>query len=249
MGNVLVLDFDGVISNSIGECFINSYRAFHEWNSVDDDFLKVDQPEMEKLFIKYRYLVGPAYEYYCLWKTIEECIERPDLDFVERYQNQKQNSSQKLFEEFSERFFGLRNAFRKKNLEQWIDLNPLYPGILSFLEYIEKKYLVFIASTKDEESIDLILKNAGFTMQKNNIFGKKFSTDKFHQLNEIIRKTGSFPEKVSFIDDNADHLKRVSPIGIHCYLAMWGYCAPELDKVHDQMTFTAMSLNSLRSFF
>ena len=113
MGNVLVLDFDGVISNSIKECFINSYRAFHEWDSVEDYFLQVNQPEMEELFIKYRYLVGPAYEYYCLWKTIEECIELPDHDFVERYQNQKQNSSQTLLEEFSERFF--KKHFPKKN--------------------------------------------------------------------------------------------------------------------------------------
>ena len=85
-------------------------------------------------------------------------------------------------------------------------------------------------------------------MPKNKIFGRNFSTDKFHQLNEIIRKTGSFPENVSFIDDNVNHLKRVSPIGIHCYLATWGYCVPDLDKVHDQITFMAMSLNSLRSF-
>ena len=56
------LDLDGVIINSIEECYINSKITFYgedKTNTKEKDY-----------FYKYRGMVGPAFQYYFLMKAI-----------------------------------------------------------------------------------------------------------------------------------------------------------------------------------
>ena len=70
MPKYIALDFDGVICNSINECMLVSYYSYNNISISSSAHLnKIPKSHQEK-FIKYRYLVGPAYEYYCLWNSI-----------------------------------------------------------------------------------------------------------------------------------------------------------------------------------
>ena len=66
MGNVLV-DFDGVISTA-SEGIRNSYRTFHEWDSVEDCF--AGQPTNGRAVYQIPVPGRTCLQYYCLWKTV-----------------------------------------------------------------------------------------------------------------------------------------------------------------------------------
>jgi phosphoglycolate phosphatase-like HAD superfamily hydrolase len=223
MSKVIVFDFDGVISNSIEECFLVSYWAYHGKTRVDQEFFHVDEVKRKPLFFQYRYLVGAAYEYFFLWEAIDEWISRPASSLISIYLQKKKQGKTPDTERLYDVFFQLRNQIRNHNLSDWIQMNPVYPGIMEILFKVSKKFNLYIASTKDELSIDLILKDNNFSIPHKNIIGKSVSVDKHKQLSIILEKTQKPPNQVFFIDDNLKHLNRVIPLGIHCFLASWGY--------------------------
>ena len=70
--NILyAIDLDGVIIDSIEECFINSMLTYNGINKKNN---------IEKiLFYKNRGLVGPAFQYYYLMKSIYRYINNRTL--------------------------------------------------------------------------------------------------------------------------------------------------------------------------
>ena len=66
MSKVLILDFDGVIVDSIDECFERSSDAY---KCLNDEFYVSSY--YKKLFYKYRYLVGPASHFVYLFDAIK----------------------------------------------------------------------------------------------------------------------------------------------------------------------------------
>ena len=72
MSKIIALDFDGVICDSIDECLLVSYHAFHGKSKIDKiDFSDI-QEDLVNDFKKNRYIVGPAKDFYFLWKSIIE---------------------------------------------------------------------------------------------------------------------------------------------------------------------------------
>lgn len=223
MSEVVVFDFDGVISNSIEECFLVSYHAYKGKTKVDSDFFEVDEPKTKPLFFQYRYLVGAAYEYFFLWEAIDQWLVTPDTSLISIYLQKKERGKTQETERHYEVFFQLRNQLRNKYLQDWIRINPVYPDIIELLTQVSNRFEFYIASTKDEPSIEMILKDNDFEMPTEHIVGKTVSTDKQNQLKQILQWTAKPPEKVYFIDDNLNHLNRVHPLDVHCFLASWGY--------------------------
>ena len=83
MSKVFIFDFDGVICNSIEECLIISYNAYLNNN----DFFLPHSINKRNDFIKYRYLVGPAKYFYCLWYLILD--KNSNNNLKERYEQFK----------------------------------------------------------------------------------------------------------------------------------------------------------------
>ena len=70
MKEAIFLDFDGVIVDSIKECYKISFES-----SYDIEEFKYDPQDYEKLFYKYRYLVGPVYQFMSLHNMLENAID------------------------------------------------------------------------------------------------------------------------------------------------------------------------------
>ena len=69
MKEAIFLDFDGVIVDSISECFCVSLDTYYHENNF-----KYDNDVYKNLFYKYRYLVGPVYQFMSLHKMLEKII-------------------------------------------------------------------------------------------------------------------------------------------------------------------------------
>ena len=77
---IYILDFDGVICDSIDECMLVSYNSFNETNLINID----DVPcNFRSYFYKYRYHVRPAKEYFLLCKAFTENINLSISNFEE----------------------------------------------------------------------------------------------------------------------------------------------------------------------
>jgi phosphoglycolate phosphatase-like HAD superfamily hydrolase len=243
MSKTIVWDFDGVISDSINECFINSYWSYHGWNEIDSNLFQVERSAEEKLFRRYRYLVGPAYEYCFLWDTIHESKRFADIPFLELYQKRHLEGHTDESRRFYDEFFRLRSQVQEHFTEEWVALNPVYSDLISYLPrlFIEQADH-YIASTKDEVSILKILNSNGISFPKEKIFGKIFSVDKQVQLKKIMEVTGETAENLLFIDDNLDHLVKVKALGVRCYMADWGYNTFEMQQQAKQKNIIPVSI-------
>jgi phosphoglycolate phosphatase-like HAD superfamily hydrolase len=206
------LDLDGVIIDSIEECFTNTIITHY---GSDYNNLKV-----KELFYQYRGLVQPAYEYYFLIMAIEEYLVKEknsiDLLFIKHRKNGITNEA-KLFEK---QFFLNRYNFQKQNLIKWMNLNPL----TDFGKYLlkEKPKNIVIVTTKNKDSAVEIINYYNISTQE--IYGYKHVKDagsKGELLNLILDK--SIFQKIIFIDDATEHLDTVNNKNIQCYFADWGY--------------------------
>lgn len=244
MGKVIVLDFDGVIADSINECFLISYWAYKGVEKIKPDMLNIDDVLAKELFTKFRYLVGPGHEYYFLLKTIYGNLGRSNDGFLDLYKKNRKTYQHEA-RAFCERFFRIRKHVQTHLLGQWLRLNPLYQGIDKVIKKALLKNVVFIASTKDEASVNLLLKEKGLDISPENILGKSFSLNKREQLEEIIRRSGERTENVYFVDDNLTYLIRVRSLGINCFLASWGYNTLDVRQEAERLKIKSLTIQGL----
>ena len=210
---IFVLDFDGVICDSIDECMITSYNAYYNKNLFD--LAKIPQ-DFKIFFYNHRYLVRPAKEYFILCETFEKKIEIKQEKFDEM-----KNKFLYQIDLFEKSFFRARRKIQQ-NIDLWVSYHRLYPESEKFLSQLSSKF--FILTNKDNQSVKILSKYFNFDKKIISIFSKEISNDKntlfnyFFQNFEIKQN-----EKIIFVDDNEDHLLKVKGHPIELYFANWGY--------------------------
>ena len=148
MAKYIALDFDGVICNSINECMLVSFCSFFDINITNDSFSNISNDQKNK-FSRYRYLVGPAFEYNSLWEAIENSKSK---DSIISYFTGI-NPSKEITVKNQKKFYKNRTDFKTKDFTNWSRLNPFYGEIHKAL--IAKKDLsnIFIVTSKDYQSV------------------------------------------------------------------------------------------------
>jgi len=224
---IIIFDFDGVIANTTKECFLVAWWAYHGVEELTAAMFRNnhEREKAETLFNQFRYLVAPAHEYYFLLKAIFEYLETCKGELPNLFKKNSLKCEQEAMA-FSIKFFRIRDFARSKFRRQWLDLNPLYPGMAEFLRKYLKRQIVFISSTKDKNSIESILKENQIKIPREHIFGKEQGTDKRVHIRSILQQTGFAATRTFFIDDNPLHLVQVKPLGVHLLFANWGYGGP-----------------------
>lgn len=211
------LDFDGVIVDSIEECYIVSYETFFNNHEKPDDIEK-----HKKTFFKHRGLVRPPYEYSALHKTILKLMNKDYLisDFISTFSGfstAMKNSDKKKFEED---FFKTRLQFQEKDFISWIKMNPLTEFGKTLLNSLNVE--TYIVTTKNRQATEKILDFYGIKVK--GIFSHQEvqnAGSKGNLLTEIMNSSGI--EEAIFIDDAVEHLDSVNDPRIRCFFADWGY--------------------------
>jgi len=67
-------------------------------------------------------------------------------------------------------------------------------------------------------------KYLGFKMDIEDIFDKNFGKHKAEHMQAIAKKYGVELGEIYFIDDQLSYLKGTYVLGVHVFLAGWGYC-------------------------
>ena len=221
MSKILALDFDGVICDSIDECLLVSYHAFHEKTKIENiDFSNI-QEGIIKDFKKYRYLIGPAKDFYFLWKSIFE-YHKTSTDIEKIYFKLKKSDMNRELP-FVKRFYTLREQLKNKYFDNWVLLNPFYKGIKNILSKIQDNKTLFIITAKDTNSVFDLMKENNIDIQHSHIYGREKNLDKRHLFKQMIKYHGMSKKDIVFVDDNISNVIDVNEIGIVSYLATWGY--------------------------
>jgi len=220
---VIILDFDGVIANSVKECFLVAWWTYHGVEEITPEMFDQKHEKYEVIFNKFRYLVGPVNDYYFFLNAICEYVKISKTSLPDLFNKYSLECKRESLT-FTTNFFRLRDIARNKFKKQWLALNPLYPEILEFLRRRLKKRTIFISSTKDKNSIECILKENQLEIPREHILGKEQGVDKRVHVQKILRKAESCATEAVFIDDNLLHLARVRSLGVQLFFASWGYC-------------------------
>jgi phosphoglycolate phosphatase-like HAD superfamily hydrolase len=210
---ILALDFDGVVCQSVAECLETSYLTYCQLNPG----VPSECPALwRSLFRARRGVVRPSGNYSLLWDWITRF---PDRDLSAEQFEELGRGQEFRVQEFESRFHSLRDASIWEDPLRFVDLNPLYPGVIEAWSAL-REWPLYIVSTKDEPAINLILQSHRLVVD--GVFGRG-SGGKAQTLLSLAGRHRVVPQQVVFIDDNAFHVADASAAGITAVVADWGY--------------------------
>ena len=233
---MIFFDFDGVFFDSVKEAYAVAKIAMNQELEIQD--INFDSNEY-KIFRKNRYLIGPAWNYFYMFKNINDNVSGDNFEevFIERIKVANKTE----YEEFERAYFNTRNVLKEKNYDEWLALNESF----SFLEEMKnflKKNNSLIITTKDKATVHKLLweKEIKFPMDK--IYDKDnfaIHGSKSNIIENIMRELNI--KEAIFIDDSKKHLMTCESIeGLKCYQPNWGYISP-----NDENTLTEEEMKNL----
>ena len=213
---IFFLDFDGVLVDSIDECFQVSFKTYYE-----NIFFEHQIKEYKDLFYKNRGLVKPPYEYYILHKSIETFLNDEQKSVEQIFIKSLDLISEKEKEDFENLFFKNRKLLMEQDFDSWASMNPLTP----FGRKLVKKdnSNIYIVTAKNLEATSALLKY----YEINNIaaiYSNKDVKDaqtKGNLINDLMIEKNF--DNAIFIDDACEHLDSVKNSKVQCFFANWGY--------------------------
>lgn len=233
---VIVLDVDGVIVDSQMECLFigfNSYLKLHkntklfsrEKMTFDNfnRFIKKHNETVNK-YKKLRPYVIDAFCYYVTLYIIDNNIKINN-------QNQYNNTRKKLMEKYNKYvkyFYNERYLLQKKNFRKWLSLDIPFKKIINGIKNLGKRYVIAIATTKTLKSVERSFKE--YKLRPKVIATADLTVDKKKQLEHIKNKLKVNFDDIHFVDDQVKHFPKLLKLGIHCYLATWGYNTKKQQK-------------------
>jgi hypothetical protein len=240
--NCIFIDFDGVLFNTVKEAYVVTSIAMNKYKCIDDVVFDTDY---FKYFLKYRYLVGPAWNYKYIW----ELLSLKKLNgFEQLYQNLVSNAQQSDYYKFENLFFSTREKIKLNEFDKWIGLNESY-DFLRLIKHnlIKNNEFFIIVTTKDKATVKKLLNLEGIAMSDNSIYDKD-DFEKFKNksiiIDSIMKKRNI--DKAIFVDDNLEHLNKCKKIlNLETYEARWGYSASKKNIGFIEMNNVAVKINNL----
>ena len=127
----------------------------------------------------------------------------------------------KIYKKHLKLFLGGRAEMQKEDFNKWVKIDRPIRNVISSVKKLQKKYPIVIATMNRKKSIIRLLKKYGITPKV--IADPTISPDKKKQLTYIKNKLKAKFDYIHFVDDQVKHFPNLLKLGVHCYLATWGY--------------------------
>jgi phosphoglycolate phosphatase-like HAD superfamily hydrolase len=242
---MFALDFDGVIADSIDECLVSAHNAYSKYQETYDPRSGLSSflgPQI-KAFRDIRPLIRRGEDYVFIMQAMAE--EKPlstqsDFDtFLEANDHRR--------DVYRNIFYNERAILQQNKPKEWLALNPVYPGMPNFLKEIFATRSCVIVTTKDLDSVQMILENQGIAADRSDLFQATRNYRKPDIINDLIRQRDLDPKRVSFVDDHVATVLEVaehSKVRVCC--AAWGYNTQEQLK---QVVEAGLQILELNQFY
>lgn len=214
--HLLFLDFDGVLCNSIDECFVSSWLAFHH-NGSEPAAVPLAE---RRLFDSFRPFIRRGADYLLLQRCIADGTPlRSQADF----DRELAEAGEERMAEYDRQFYEVRARLLAEQRSYWLALNRPYARILAPLRTVSARPGAYILSTKRADYIFEIVASWGIAWPKERIVTTGAS-DKGEHIGRLIHQAQATAG--TLIDDQIDHLNRITDGRVRRYLAAWGYVQP-----------------------
>jgi len=220
---IYALDFDGVICDSALETGISAWKAASQ---IWDDFTLLPTDEQSVKFRQIRPVMGTGYEAILIVRLLN------DGDTVEDIMTNYHAKVKKIMDEYAltidhlKKIFGeTRDQWIKEDLDNWVEKNPLFPGIKEKLQALSELGIWYIVTTKQERFVKQILKANLIELAEERVFGLDRNMTKEEVLIGLLAK---HPEQqIYFVEDMLPALLKVKNNNqlqsVKLFLALWGF--------------------------
>lgn len=213
MADALFLDFDGVICDSVNECFVSSWIAFQERYCGNSPMAVPIEHYAQ--FRRLRPFIRTGQDFVLVHEMIAHGISagsQAEFDTVaERAGSEKMAT-------FDSLLYAVREDLVARQIDFWLPLHRLYGSLGASLQSVAANPQVWIVSTKRSEFIVKILEHWEIDWERSRIV-LPVGTTKIDLIGSIMREhdysTGIF------VDDQPDHLRCKPGGGLECRLAEW----------------------------
>ena len=154
---LIVFDFDGVVCDSSDECMVSAWNAWERWETRENFCENLEHFSLKEkvFFYNVRPRVKGAGEYYILCRAFFEGIDIKD----QKTYDALAIDWKEFIEPFKIIFYDVREQLRVKNIHNWIKLHHVYDEVIKTMHFFNNKSLLYIATLKDRESVQIILNN------------------------------------------------------------------------------------------
>ncbi|MGO9409221.1 MAG: HAD family hydrolase [Spirochaetia bacterium] len=225
----LVLDFDGVICDSIDECFASSWIAYFDlYLQRHPAYMPVS---LRRDFARLRPLVRGGADFMLIQEILdkgENVTRQSEFDAIARA------AGEEKLRLFHELFYRARADLLENDRQSWLAMNRIYPHVAAAFSRLSGGAPVYILSTKKAEFIAEILAAKKIDLPRERIIYS--GSEKKLDIVARVGREGGFTE-ATFVDDQIDHLlceeaavpdlTRKSLPRIRTLLATWGYVKEE----------------------
>jgi phosphoglycolate phosphatase-like HAD superfamily hydrolase len=220
----LVLDFDGVIADTAPECFEVALRTWADLRP-DADLGRFDRATLYRGFLALMPLGNRAEDFGVALAALYGGAKLPDQKSYDAFHDARPAG---WLPAFHRRFYEHRAEFARTDPTGWRALMAPYADFLVALRRNEKRAQLAIATAKDRASVIALLTDwhVRDLFRDELIVDKEIGESKVIHLQHLQSVLGFPFAEFTFVDDKVNHLESVSPLGVRCGLAAWGYNGP-----------------------
>ena len=244
--DILALDFDGFIVDSIKECLVSGYDAYANYkNRYNIElFEQLDSHWVEEAR-RLRNFIRNGEDYVYIAHALENKANIQDQEEFDAFVQQ----NIELCERFSDHMVNQRLDFSRAKPDVWVALNPLYAGMRDFLIKYPNKSNLYIITTKKLIFVEKILQANAIELYHGNVRDTAEGLTKKQIIAHILKDRRVKPEQFYFVDDQVDTLIKVQPIHVNPILAEWGYNTFEQIKQAKAYAIVTQKLDEFLQFF
>ena len=221
---IYALDFDGVICDSAIETGVAGWKAaMHIWDEI---VTPLPPQKVLDQFCKARPIMETGYEAILIMKMLNdgEQVEVILNDFHEQKDKLIRNSDLDI--EFLKKLFGeTRDKWIQDDLNEWVEMNPLFSGVAEKLKHLASQELWYIITTKQERFVKHILTANQINIPDDRVFGLDKKMSKEAVLLDLVDKHPQ--ESIYFVEDRFPALlnviKNKKLASVQLFFAVWGY--------------------------
>ena len=220
---VYALDFDGVICDSAIETGISGWKAACR---VWQDMPETTPNEMLGLFRQVRPLIETGYEAILTMRMLYlgETVGSIYQEFAAKSDRLMQEAQ--VDSEFLKKLFGnIRDAWIAEDKINWVENNPLFPGVAEKLAQLNQTHTWYVITTKQERFVKKILAANYIEFPEARIFGLDRNMSKVAVLKVLKHRHPGFA--LHFYEDRLPALLKVQQdpelAEVQLFFAAWGY--------------------------
>ena len=234
MNHVLAFDFDGVLSDSLLEAYLITWRISGRFDPALTPpaatlpslaaihAFREQHQEHWRAFNKLVPLGNRAEDYLVIHSAVARSLR---LKTQSEFNEFKAGMERSRLEEFHEEFYRERYSLAGQDHERWLALNEPYPGAREAVRALAARFKLAVATSKDARTVRELLDNWGLSglFLPEAVLDKTAGESKRAHLSALKKIFACDFSRITFIDDKVSHLLDCLDLGVRLYLAGWGY--------------------------